>query len=79
MEDNFTLFSPRSAAHSRALHSSIYSSRFNGFIDLFGSLICFHNSVLCSTTKRDACAYLGQGGKASNEGKSMHIYVPPHG
>ena len=25
----------------------------------------------------DACAYLGQGGKASSEGKSMQIYVPP--
>ena len=30
----------------------------------------FHYTlVVC----RDACAYLGQGGKVSNEGKSLHI------
>ena len=28
---------------------------------------------------RDACAHLGQGGKASSEGASMYMYVPPQG
>ena len=29
--------------------------------------------------RRDACVYLGQGGKASTEGDSIYIYVPPQG
>ena len=28
---------------------------------------------------RDACVYLGQGGKASSEGISMFMQLPPQG
>ena len=30
-----------------------------------------------SSAGMDACAYLKQGGKASSDGSSMYIYVPP--